>query len=123
MYRLTVLPANIGNLVNLRHLDVSGTSLRELPPEFGRLKSLQVLTDFVVSRDSGSKISELGRLSHLHGTLSISKLEYIVDATDASEANLKSKNFLNELVFKWTYDAHGVETKQTYLTICGLTKI
>nr|POF11751.1 putative disease resistance rpp13-like protein 1 [Quercus suber] len=104
-HNLTVLPDNIGDLVNLRHLDVTETSLREMPLEFGRLKSLQVLTEFVVSRDCGSKISELGSLSHLC-KLSIFRLQNVVDATIASAANLGSKNYIEELVLKWTSNTH-----------------
>ncbi|XP_075644460.1 putative disease resistance RPP13-like protein 1 [Castanea sativa] len=104
-HNLTVLPENIGDLVNLRHLDVTETSLREMPLEFGRLKSLQVLTDFVVSRDCGSKISELGNLSHLC-KLSILRLQNVVDAPIASAANLGSKNYIKELVLKWTCSTH-----------------
>ena len=98
---LTALPPKIVDLINLRHLDVSGTNLKEMPCEFGRLKSLRVLTDFVVGRDSGSKISELGKLSQLR-TLCIIRLQNVVNATEASEANLKSKEYLSELIFKWT---------------------
>lgn len=102
---LTKLPENIINLVNLRHLDVSGTELEEMPPNFGRLKSLRLLTGFVVGGGSGSKISELGEISHL-STLSISKLENVANDTDASNANLKSKENLKELVFEWTSTNH-----------------
>ncbi|KAM3733832.1 hypothetical protein ACB098_11G167900 [Castanea mollissima] len=107
---LTELPANFGNLINLRHLDVSETNLREMPLEFGRLKSLQVLTDFFVSRNSGPKISELGKLAHLR-TISISRVQNVVDATDASEADLKSKHYLNELAFTWTSNTHEVQNE------------
>ncbi|XP_050282403.1 putative disease resistance RPP13-like protein 1 isoform X2 [Quercus robur] len=88
-HKLTELPANIGELINLRYLDVSGTNLKKMPLEFGRLKGLQVLSNFVLSTDGGSKINELEELSHLCRKLSISKLEYVDNATDASKANLK----------------------------------
>ena len=52
-YNLTVLPENIGDFINLRHLDASETNLAEMPVAFGRLKSLRVLSNFVVSKDSG----------------------------------------------------------------------
>ena len=101
-YDLSELPENIGGLINLRHLDVSNTNLRMMPPRFGRLKNLQVVTDFVVSKDlHSSKISELGQLSHLR-TLSITKLENVAYFKHALEANLKSKKYLNELFVKWT---------------------
>ncbi|KAK7817077.1 putative disease resistance rpp13-like protein 1, partial [Quercus suber] len=108
--KLTELPANIGNLINLRHLDVSETNLTNMPPGLGELKSLQVLTDFVVNRDSESNISELGKLSHLR-ILSILKLENVVSAEAASEANLKSMNHLRELVFEWTSDSRHVQNE------------
>ena len=114
-YNLTVLPENIGDLINLRHLDASETNLAEMPVAFGRLKSLRVLTNFVVSKDSGSRINELGKLSHLRSTLTISKLEFVVNAIDASKADLKSKNYLNELVFQWNSDTHEVQTETKVL--------
>ena len=109
---LTKLPENIISLVNLRHLDVSGTELEEMPSNFGRLKSLRFLTGFVVGGDSGSKISELGEISHL-STLSISKLENVANDTDASNANLKSKENLEELVFEWTSTNHDTTIEGT----------
>ena len=110
-----MLPENIGGLINLRHLDASETNLAEMPVAFGRLKSLRVLTNFVVSKDSGSRINELGKLSHLRSTLTISKLEFVVNAIDASKADLKSKNYLNELVFQWNSDTHEVQTETKVL--------
>lgn len=44
-----------------------------------------------------------------------SLLEYVVNAIDASKANLKSKNYLNELVFQWNSDTHEVQTKTEVL--------
>ena len=74
-----------------------------------------MLTNFVVSKDSGSRINELGKLSHLRSTLTISKLEFVVNAIDASKADLKSKNYLNELVFQWNSDTHEVQTETKVL--------
>ena len=105
-YQLTSLPANIGDLINLLHLDVRETNLTNMPHGFGRLKSLRVLTNFVVRKDSGANINELGNLPHLRKTLCISKLENVDDAADASNAKLKEKNHLNELVFQWNSDTH-----------------
>jgi Leucine-rich repeat (LRR) protein len=31
----------MGNLINLRHLDISGTSIKEMPMEVGGLENLQ----------------------------------------------------------------------------------
>ena len=102
---LTELPAKIRKLTNLRHLDVSECPrIKKLPRKFGELTNLRMLTDFWVgeAKDSkSSKISELGRLSCLRGRLSISGLENVGNAQQASEANLKSKNYLCELEFSW----------------------
>ena len=96
--KLAALPKNIGDLVNLRHLDVSGTTV-QMPPGFKRLKSLQVMINFVVSTGIGSKMGELSELSHLR-MLSISSMER-VDAKNASNADLGSKRHLKELGLKW----------------------
>ncbi|XP_050283514.1 putative disease resistance RPP13-like protein 1 [Quercus robur] len=104
-FRLTGLPAEIRKLTNLRHLDVSRcTRITKLPPRFGELTNLRMLTDFWVGEakdGESSKISELGRLSCLRGRLSISRLENVGNDQQASEANLKSKNYLCEIVFSW----------------------
>ena len=44
----------------------------------------------------------MGKFSYLRSTLSISKLENVVEAEDGSKAELKGKKYLKELVFKWT---------------------
>lgn len=112
-YILTGLPAEIRKLTNLRHLDVSiCPRITKLPPRFGELTNLRMLTDFWVgeAKDSeSSKISELGRLSCLRGRLSISKLENVGDGQQASEANLKSKNYLSELEFSWNTTNSGYD--------------
>ena len=118
-YDLSELPENIGDLINLRHLDVSNTNLRMMPPRFGRLKNLLVVTDFVVSKDlHSSKISELGQLSHLR-TLSITKLENVAYFKHALEANLKNKKYLNELFVKLTTTTttthHQVKNKNVHV--------
>lgn len=105
---LTALPAKIGDLTNLRHLDVSETKLTEIPIGIERLTSLQVLINFVVSTGSGSKMGELFELSHLR-MLSISSMERVVDAKNASNADLGSKRHLEELGLKWNSDT-GVQS-------------
>ncbi|XP_030962786.1 putative disease resistance protein At3g14460 [Quercus lobata] len=105
-YSLTELPANMGWLVNLRHLDISETNLIEMPMLMGRLKSLQTLTSFILGKKGGSGIKELGEFQQLKGSLSVLKLENVVDARDALEANLKDKLQLNELILKWGGDTN-----------------
>ncbi|VVA25205.1 Hypothetical predicted protein, partial [Prunus dulcis] len=47
-------------------------------------------------------IREIGSLSHLRGTLSLSRLENVIDAEDARKADLKSKERVDELVLEWS---------------------
>ncbi|CAL5386412.1 unnamed protein product [Camellia sinensis] len=92
----------IGKLILLRHLDISGTAkLREMPMQMSRLKDLQTLTAFVVGKCSGSGINELKEFHHLRGSLSISCLQNITSCTDAMEAKLKEKKFIGTLVLSW----------------------
>ncbi|XP_022764824.1 putative disease resistance RPP13-like protein 1 [Durio zibethinus] len=107
-HSLTQLPANMGNLTKLEHLDIRQTAVKEMPENFGNLKCLQFLTNFFVSKNSGSRISELKDLSLLFGTLSILGLQNVFQPEDASKANLKDKKYLAELILKWTtYDSRN----------------
>ncbi|KAK0574439.1 hypothetical protein LWI29_023755 [Acer saccharum] len=101
---LTKLPENMENLINLRKLDIRSTSLKEMPADMGCLTNLQDLSDFVVGKDSGSKINELGALSNLQGTLCISHLENVIPAGDAYDAKLKNKKDLEGLILQWSDD-------------------
>ncbi|KAI5341724.1 hypothetical protein L3X38_009599 [Prunus dulcis] len=101
---LEALPINLRNLVNLRHLNNSfANALKAMPPQLGRLTNLQSLPNFVVGKGSDeSGIREIGSLSHLRGTLSLSRLENVIDAEDARKADLKSKERVDELVLEWS---------------------
>lgn len=47
--------------VKLCHLDINGIGVKGMPTGFSKLKSLQMLTSFVISNDDReSKVSELG---------------------------------------------------------------
>ncbi|XP_054812041.1 putative disease resistance RPP13-like protein 1 [Prosopis cineraria] len=94
---LAKLPPDLPNLINLRHLDLVRTCIREMPMNMGRMKYLQVLTRFCVGKQRGSNIKELGKLNYLQGRLEIFQLDNINDPMDAGEANMKEKNYLNEL--------------------------
>ncbi|KAL7230930.1 hypothetical protein ACSBR2_009246 [Camellia fascicularis] len=97
------LPTATGNLINLRHLDVTGAnSLQEMPPKMGQLTSLQTLSNFIVSKGNGFMIRELGNLIHLRGALCISRLDNVVDVVDAKAAKLYEKQGLNELLMEWS---------------------
>ncbi|RHN66290.1 putative P-loop containing nucleoside triphosphate hydrolase, leucine-rich repeat domain, L [Medicago truncatula] len=99
---LTELPVHIGNLVNLHHLDISGTNINELPVEIGGLENLQTLTLFLVGKcHVGLSIKELRKFPNLHGKLTIKNLDNVVDAREAHDANLKSKEQIEELELIW----------------------
>ncbi|KAL4612024.1 hypothetical protein ACB092_08G168800 [Castanea dentata] len=98
---LVDLPKNMRNLINLRHLYISGTSIKNTPIQMGRLQCLQTLTKFVVGKDIGFQIEELGKLSNLRGVIVISNLQNVINSTNALEAKLKEKEHLKELTLEW----------------------
>jgi len=112
---LIVLPREMWKLINLRHLDITGTSIKEMPTQLGRLKCLHTLTMFIISKDSGSCIVELGKLSNLRGTLSILELQNVVSPSDAVGASLKDKKDLEELVLEWKADTSISKSNVTVL--------
>ncbi|KAH9750481.1 putative disease resistance RPP13-like protein 1 [Citrus sinensis] len=105
---LKKLCAAMGNLIKLHHLNNSNTdSLEEMPLGIGKLTCLQTLSNFVVGKDSGSRLPELKLLTYLRGTLHISKLENVTDIGDAKEAQLDVKENLRELLLQWTRSTDG----------------
>ena len=101
-HELIELPENIGKLVNLRHLDISGCNLMAMPMQIGELQNVQTLTSFVVGKQKdGLRIRELGKFSHLQGKLSILKLQNINVSMEASDANLKGKEKIEKLLLEW----------------------
>ncbi len=115
---LNTLPADFGNLFNLRHLNTFGSNLLEgMPLSIGKLTSLQTLSNFVVGKGSFSAIRDLGNLSHLRGTLCISKLENVTEAQDARDSNLIGKQDLNELVMEWSSNFNESQNGETQLEV------
>ncbi|KAH9684424.1 putative disease resistance RPP13-like protein 1 [Citrus sinensis] len=111
--RLKKLCADMGNLAKLHHLKNSNTkSLEEMPLGIGRLTSLQTLCNFVVGKGSGSGLRELKLLTHLHGTLNISKLENAKCVGDAMVAQMDGKKNLKELSLKWTCSTDGSSSRE-----------
>ncbi|KAL5542048.1 hypothetical protein UlMin_009758 [Ulmus minor] len=72
-----------------------------MPPKMCNLKKLHTLTDFVLGKQSGSSIKEVGVLQNLHGRIRVSGLQNVNNVDDALEANLKDKKNLSELALKW----------------------
>jgi hypothetical protein len=102
--RLSCLPKDLGNLVNLRHLELDDMfwfKLSMLPPSMGNVTGLHNLPVFQVGDENGYGIEQLEKMAYLLGTLHISKLEKAVNARDAK---LNEKESLDKLVFEWSDD-------------------
>ncbi|KAF9610758.1 hypothetical protein IFM89_024614 [Coptis chinensis] len=95
------LPERIGELSNLRHLEVQGTPNLIYYPRGGieRLSELRTLSKFVVSDVSskGSMIGDLGNLNFLKGELYISGLGQVKSVNEAKLAELHKKNNISHL--------------------------
>ena len=81
----------------------------------GRLKSLQVLSNFVVGKNSGSTIEELGKLPMLRGKLFLSRLKNVSAGRDAYMANMKGKKHLEKLTLKWNGDTNESQVAKDVL--------
>ncbi|ESW05587.1 hypothetical protein PHAVU_011G192200, partial [Phaseolus vulgaris] len=99
---LKELPSTLHELTKLCHLELMGTTLTKAPILLGKLKNLQVWMDrFEVGKSSSDlSIHQLGELD-VHGGLSITNLENIVNLYDALAANLKNKTHLVSLYLEW----------------------
>jgi hypothetical protein len=97
------LPSKLGSLINLRHLDItSASSIKAMPMGIEKLTNLQTLSNFVLGKDKGSRLSSLVNLKSLRGTLCITGLENVIDAREAMEANIKDINNLEVLLLEWS---------------------
>ncbi|XVF24481.1 hypothetical protein REPUB_Repub13aG0131800 [Reevesia pubescens] len=102
---LEKLPSEIGILVSLYHLDITGAYLiKEMPNGVGKLTNLRALSNFIVGQSDGLNIREIRNLSKLKGQLSISELQNVDEAHCAWEAKLSSLFGLDNLELKWSTD-------------------
>ncbi|ESW05616.1 hypothetical protein PHAVU_011G194900 [Phaseolus vulgaris] len=108
---LKELPLTLHELPNLRRLELIGTYLRKAPVLLGKLKNLQVwMGGFEVGKSSSEfSIQQLGKLD-LHGKLSITNLENIVDPWEAFVADLKNKTHLVALRLKWNLKVNSEDS-------------
>ncbi|KAM5552048.1 putative disease resistance protein [Rosa sericea] len=102
---LTQLPPKLGSLINLRRLDIRGSKIKMMPTGMGKLKDLQLLSDFVLVVDhSGKNIDKL-KEPDLGKSLCISNLTKTVLDGNALEDNMISdKEFLTQLALTWGGD-------------------
>ncbi|RVW15048.1 putative disease resistance protein RGA3 [Vitis vinifera] len=76
--------------------------LEEMPTQVGKLKSLQVLSNFMVGKNNNLEIKELRNMPHLQGEICISNVENVMNIQDAKNANLHLKHKLEWLTVKWS---------------------
>ncbi|GFQ02795.1 putative disease resistance protein rga3 [Phtheirospermum japonicum] len=107
MRYLQKLPESLSYLINLRHLHIFRNTA--LPPEIGKLTSLQTLPCFLVGEEKGFRISELGNLKDLKGKLEIHNLEKVRDKDEAMSADLVGKPGIYELKLVWDKSREGGE--------------
>ncbi|KAK7263931.1 hypothetical protein RJT34_31530 [Clitoria ternatea] len=125
---LTTFPPRICKLINLRCLDVRDSGVEEMPLEIHKLTSLRTLTDFIVS-ENGQRFGDLEGLTNLK-TLTISKLQNVAYAKDASSAKLKEKKSLEDLMLQWgngddsnTNEMEKLEIVGCYHLVAPLPKV
>ncbi|KAL4338474.1 hypothetical protein AHAS_Ahas12G0213800 [Arachis hypogaea] len=100
--RLKELPSNMQNLVKLRHLNIRGTRLKEMPKGMGKLKDLQILTYYIVGKHEENGVGELGELVNLGGSFWIEKLENVVNSREAWKARMVNKKYIRHLCLEWS---------------------
>ncbi|XP_050258767.1 putative disease resistance protein At3g14460 [Quercus robur] len=98
--KLMGLPEDLSNLINLRHINIyvgcwTRIHYRDcLLKNMGRLTCLQTLNIFIVGREEGYWIKEMGPLKNLRGEINIYNLEEVKDEEEAKSAKLKEKEIL-----------------------------
>lgn len=118
---LTRLLANMGNLINLRYLDIECTSIKDMPQEMCKMKDLQALSDVeVLLTSSRYPRSCLRGLQQLRGYLGISGLQNVLNVEDVTEANLKDKKYIKRLHLKWDWRNHTDDSQKEKMILDGL---
>ena len=102
---LVELPKMMCKMIGLRHHDIRLSVVKEIPSQMGQLKGIQKLSNYIVGKQSGTRIAELRELSCIGGSVVIQGLQNVINAKDASEANLVGKPLLDELQLEWNCDS------------------
>ncbi|CAB4284382.1 unnamed protein product [Prunus armeniaca] len=100
-FYLEEFPKELPNLINLRHIYFDREYFRDFPVGIGRLSNLRSLSYFIVGKEKGRGIEELGGLMHLKGKISIYRLEHVRDIEEAKKAKLAEKTNIRKLKFEW----------------------
>ncbi|XP_021826397.1 putative disease resistance protein RGA1 [Prunus avium] len=99
-FYLEKCPKELQNLINLRHIYFKKNAM-DFPVGMGRLSNLRSLSYFIVGKEKGRGIEELGGLKHLKGKISIYHLEHVRDIEEAKKAKLAEKTNIRKLKFEW----------------------
>ncbi|KAK4709512.1 hypothetical protein R3W88_030437 [Solanum pinnatisectum] len=101
---LQELPLHMEKLINLRHLDTTGTSLLKMPLHPSKLKNLHVLVGFkfILGGCNDLRMVDLGELCNLHGAISVLELQNVVDRREALNANMTKKEHVEMLSLEWS---------------------
>ncbi|PWA40859.1 Disease resistance protein [Artemisia annua] len=105
--RLRELPKGLRYMYmrNLQRLDTESLELQHMPVGIKELTNLRRLSQFVVGKDDGARIGELGNLNLLGmRKLKLRRLENVGGLRDAKNANLKDKTNLKSLELYWSGD-------------------
>ncbi|KAL4338888.1 hypothetical protein AHAS_Ahas12G0255400 [Arachis hypogaea] len=73
-----------------------------MPKGMSQLKNLQFLSDYVVGKHEENKIKELGALVDLQQSISIDKLENVVNSNEASMARMFDKDGIDSMTLSWS---------------------
>ncbi|KAJ3682971.1 hypothetical protein LUZ60_013198 [Juncus effusus] len=108
---LKELPQGMSKLVNLRHLDlhiewegIKNSTKLIIPQGVRELESLQTFSRYNVPSNTAkgqSTINELKDLN-LRGDLCILNLENVQTPDDAKDANMRGKQFIDNLMLRWS---------------------
>ncbi|WMV55594.1 hypothetical protein MTR67_048979 [Solanum verrucosum] len=113
------LSKRMEKLINLHHLDISNTYRLKMPLHLSKLKSLHVLVGakFLLGGPGGSSMEDLGELHNLYGSLSILRLQNVVDRREALKAKMREKNHVEKLSLEWSGSsvAHNSQTERDIL--------
>ncbi|CAK9184638.1 unnamed protein product [Ilex paraguariensis] len=109
-------PKKFKNLTSLRHIYFDKwDNMVQLPHEIRWLTSLQTLPFFIVGKDKGFQIEELGYLKNLRGKLDIYDLQEVGSKEEAQKADLCGKKNIYKLTLNWKSVRNGNQNAEGVL--------
>ncbi|KAF7827648.1 putative disease resistance RPP13-like protein 1 [Senna tora] len=112
-FKFLHLPQDMRNLSNLRNLELDiKRQIRSMPPQFGKLTSLQTLSAFIVAEEDGQRIDELKNLRCLRGSICITRLENVTNNAEAGAAELDQKPHLDKVELEWNEFKDGLAEQE-----------